>query len=1038
MIPQAGKQYLHEFFDIFGRLSTWYLKNPGHVPEVYMVYLQVSVYALFHRLYGMYPCNFVSYLRSHYSMKENHETFEEVVKPMLEHVRIHPELVTGTKDHELDPTRWKRLETHDIVIECAKVSLDPKESSCEEGYTTMPEHFCTHLQHRQLDPSASPFTDSQSNYGSISSTPFSTPKVPVTQFSGPQSLRKSPHTSQPLAESQQDAYWSPAVQCGMCTPPPMCSGVSPTNIPSDLSQSASYISSKATTSTPSGKETPSGTPATSPPPSSSDEYEHISMPHTVTTPSKKDGKTGSSRPSLARQNNITHRDKGTEPADSENAKTVSLQDLPKVIEGFHLQQSSIEKEEAAITEELSEITTERGTTLLRGGFDSPFNRTTETLTGCQKKYCHPQAAQCLNRQSYHTEYSSPCTPDKLGSSGTRNTPSQERCAPKRTFTPIEMPSNCSPAGIRTEQDSLEISVITPSPHKVSPRENSGLESTHSEPFSYLFDLALPKTASHFIRQKTEELLKKKKECVEGEGETSSYSPLEVLDKLIQQGADAYMKELSRLSLPNTSADWTHFGGSAPVDELHTLRNQLVMLQNLLQYERYKREQHAVRNRRLLRKIIHATALEEQNTAMKDQLKLQELDIHSLKCCLQREQFQCQRQQEEHVKVLSKLHSQIKQLHYERDQLQSRNRQLETKLQECQQTTGDLKIELQKAKNKISNTEYMLNQLRQKLSTSESVQQHMDFLTKQLLILGEVNEIYMEKLQHCNADTSKEVQMLHDTHLKEQEKQKLCILQQNQRLDSAQKRIAELESQLTKKEHLLLEQKKFLEDVKSQARVQLKAAEDRYLAQKHITQRFESHILDLYSQLEKKVLAEHPPSTSKDRSEVAKQTPERSEKVKGSKVNSRNLDDTSAGQTKPTKGPTFNPQSSGTISKVPSRDTARSTAESVNSSREVPFLGEPSINLPMTCGSCPSSKSFLGMRARELFRNKSESQCDEESVTISGLSDTLKTDLCRETGSRADVVPPSRADKHQNEASSQENHVSKLRIMDYNETQQDHN
>lgn len=26
-------------------------------------------------------------------------------QPMLEHVRIHPELVTGTKDHELDPTR---------------------------------------------------------------------------------------------------------------------------------------------------------------------------------------------------------------------------------------------------------------------------------------------------------------------------------------------------------------------------------------------------------------------------------------------------------------------------------------------------------------------------------------------------------------------------------------------------------------------------------------------------------------------------------------------------------------------------------------------------------------------------------------------------------------------------------------------------------------------------------------------------------------------------------------------------------------------
>ena len=28
---------------------------------------------------------------------------------MLEHVRMHPELVTGTKDHELDPTRWVSL-----------------------------------------------------------------------------------------------------------------------------------------------------------------------------------------------------------------------------------------------------------------------------------------------------------------------------------------------------------------------------------------------------------------------------------------------------------------------------------------------------------------------------------------------------------------------------------------------------------------------------------------------------------------------------------------------------------------------------------------------------------------------------------------------------------------------------------------------------------------------------------------------------------------------------------------------------------------
>lgn len=85
---------------------------------------------------------------------------------MLEHVRIHPELITGTKDYEVDPIRyvqlnqlstrrlcvysyftcssffcrWKRFEPHDIVIECGKVSLDPKEASCEEGYSSLSDH----------------------------------------------------------------------------------------------------------------------------------------------------------------------------------------------------------------------------------------------------------------------------------------------------------------------------------------------------------------------------------------------------------------------------------------------------------------------------------------------------------------------------------------------------------------------------------------------------------------------------------------------------------------------------------------------------------------------------------------------------------------------------------------------------------------------------------------------------------------------------------------------------------------------------------
>lgn len=56
-------------------------------------------------------------------------------------------------------------------------------------------------------------------------------------------------------------------------------------------------------------------------------------------------------------------------------------------------------------------------------------------------------------------------------------------------------------------------------------------------------------------------------------------------------------------------------GSPPADEVRTLRNQLLLLHNQLLYERFKRQQHAVRNRRLLRKVIRAAALEEHNAAM---------------------------------------------------------------------------------------------------------------------------------------------------------------------------------------------------------------------------------------------------------------------------------------------------------------------------------------------------------------------------------------------------------------------------------------
>ncbi|XP_036276327.1 hamartin isoform X3 [Pipistrellus kuhlii] len=1017
MVPQAGKQHLHDFFDIFGRLSSWCLKKPGHVAEIYLVHLHASVYALFHRLYGMYPCNFVSFLRSHYTMKENLETFEEVVKPMMEHVRIHPELVTGSKDLELDPRRWKKLETHDVVIECARISLDPTEASYEDGCSVSHQNSARPPP-RAADVTASPHVDPQNSFGSVTSTPHSasrpmssTPGQPPPPLSSP-----APRLS---AEAPQAALWSPSLVCGMATPP-----TSPGNVPPDCAQPYSKAFGAS-----GGKGTPSGTPATSPPPAPpchSDDCVHGPCPPPTAPHARKEERTDPARPCLHRQHHLPN-DRGLE--ELPGSKELPLSDLPGFLGGLASEEDSIEKdkEEAAIYKELSEITTADTEPLVpRGGFDSPFYQ--DSLLGCPRKT--PSATAGAQGTSVHPE-SFNSSLDKLGPD-----------TPKQAFTPIELPCGGpdeSPAGSRERQTPPEPRILTPSPFRVPSQRGAGLSSGQPPPYDHLFEVALPKAAHHFVSTKTQELIKKVPGSSEGAWVPSA-SPLEVLDRLIQQGADAHSKELSRLSLPSKSVDWTHFG-----DEIRTLRNQLLLLHNQLLYERFKRQQHAVRNRRLLRRVIRAAALEEHNAAMKDQLKLQEKEIQIWKVSLQKERARYSQLQEQRDTMVAQLHSQIRQLQHDREEFYNQSQELQTKLEDCRNMVAELRLELKKANSKVCHTELLLGQVSQKLSNSESVQQQMEFLNRQLLVLGEVNELYLEQLQNKHSDTTKEVEVMKAAYRKELEKHRSYALQQSQRLDTSQRRVLELEAQLAKKDHLLVEQKKYLEDVKLQARGQLQAAESRYEAQKRITQVFELEVLDLYGRLEKDGLLRKLEVERTEAAEAAEERPDccnnsGSGPVRGHSdaVSGHN------GETRPPRpGSTRGGGGSGSVgsgsSGSSSGSSQLSTPEKPPAQRAGPFssrwetaVGEPSASIPATVGSLPSSKSFLGMKARELFRNKSESQCDEDGVTGSGLSETLKPGVDAGVEAKTPLSPDG-----PRPAPPSPDSVGQLRIMDYNEAHQEH-
>lgn len=124
IIPTSISSFLPDLFEIFNHLAAWTF-HPPNIKECELIHLQYGFYMLFNRLYGMYPCNFVEFLRIEYVNKQDKTAiFNHTIRPFLDTVRIHPNLVMSTKTNETNISRFKKMEPHDVVVECAKYSIE--------------------------------------------------------------------------------------------------------------------------------------------------------------------------------------------------------------------------------------------------------------------------------------------------------------------------------------------------------------------------------------------------------------------------------------------------------------------------------------------------------------------------------------------------------------------------------------------------------------------------------------------------------------------------------------------------------------------------------------------------------------------------------------------------------------------------------------------------------------------------------------------------------------------------------------------------
>ncbi|XP_040573329.1 LOW QUALITY PROTEIN: uncharacterized protein Tsc1 [Lepeophtheirus salmonis] len=180
-IPSYITPFIQDLFEIFSHLTAWRHHHLHNLHPVHQIHLQSILLSYFHRLYGMFPCNFLHFLRSHYANQT--AFFKSSIQPMLVTVRLHPLLVSHSREQEKSLSRWKRMELHDVLTESSRYALIPQEFNnedvLEEASLLLPEPLSSAVPSHvtPLDESWACSISSENTETAIEATPETTPFV---------------------------------------------------------------------------------------------------------------------------------------------------------------------------------------------------------------------------------------------------------------------------------------------------------------------------------------------------------------------------------------------------------------------------------------------------------------------------------------------------------------------------------------------------------------------------------------------------------------------------------------------------------------------------------------------------------------------------------------------------------------------------------------------------------------------------------------------------------------------------------------------
>ncbi|XP_019873494.1 hamartin isoform X2 [Aethina tumida] len=863
--PTKMAHYLQDLFEIFSRLAAWNC-SPGKFEEDQMIHMQVALFALFLRLYGMYPCNFLHYLRLNHSREKNNPVFVHTIKPMLSSVKMNPTLVTANRDNETSNERWRKMEMHDVIVECERFSLDMTDR-------------CSHDNCQLTNLAAAGFR-------SRSGTSNSTTTSAACRL---EDLSRLERVSSSHLTDTNNGFFTPSRLFPVKTPP-IIEASAPTPIPPHVGQTISAVfPSQEGTSPP--EAAIEATPETTP----------IRDFHL--TPGRNPPLNSTAVRALTNFKAPGGSSLHTTPTHSQPSSPMR-KDV--VASAFNFPESRLKRDQVmpVAAQKLSRLTQDRlhcydsfearsPTSPLHIGAgreeakrtESPISQEDEEVCTIVSKH-DASAPRQLNRQCDSVLHEYDDTPETLGeeqgspcAAGGLHIPnSKSMMSFAHQISRLRYYSQCN-----TEPERIESPTgSTPGNGGIGFPESTTVRRTNScpnmkksqgavAPFKDGLDDTLVETdedaasASRAVNGLTD--ARRTVVSVSCTTQTESFWPYQFLFLSIFPSLDCPKSSPPGASSPapppppfdqerySTSQSPSIYDildryvetavQSGERESLAYFKEQLQLVHQQLMFERHRRETHAYRNRRLLSDAKSTRLLEECNSALRDQVQVKQTEIENLREQLAR---LCAERAEDDRQLSAKLRSCESQLHnFESEcrSLRESNAALRAELTTFRNKYGALDTDKQQVEAQLLDAVAEANVAKELARAGERGRSELENVNRELLLMGELHVKFRERLERVAAmsETEEELRMTRESYMHEIKEVKDRLESTKCLLNAHRERLSELEQKLKTKDNLISQQKQQMAGMAEENRCKIQAVESKYQTQLRINLALEERLLE---------------------------------------------------------------------------------------------------------------------------------------------------------------------------------------------------